>query len=324
MHSLEDDHPCCSVIIAAWNAEAFLGKAIASALAQEDVALEVIVANDASTDGTAKLVEELSVGDPRIRLVENPVNQGPAAARNRAMAEARGEWIAVLDADDNFLPGRLARMVAFARAKEADLVFDLFQEATETGEVLGAPLNDTLRAEERWDLARWINDNLPGQSGMGTGYLKPLIRKHALESLGLGYRAELRNSEDYALVAELLAADGAVWLMPQTGYIYTRREGSISHRVGPQHLRPLLAFETDFAERLQALDVRTRTLQTKRIRRLKDALVVARMIDALKSGRVAAAIGALAARPQALGQAVAWLMEVVSKRIRIERRRGDS
>lgn len=308
--------PEITVVIAAWNAEAFLGKAIDSALAQEGMALEVIVANDASTDGTAALAQGRAAEDPRIRLVENPVNLGPAAARNRAIAAARGAWIAVLDADDGFLPGRLARMLAFARAREADLVFDLFQEATEEGEVLGAPLNAKLRTEERWDLARWITDNLPGGAGLGTGYLKPLIRKEALERHGLSYREDLRNSEDYALVAELLAAGGGVWVLPETGYTYTRREGSISHRIGPQHLRPLLGFDEAFGARLNNQDARTRALQMRRIAGLKNALAVARMIEGLKARAPLRTLGALTGRPQAIGQAASWAREVVGKRIR--------
>ena len=307
--------PEITVIIAAWNAEAFLGKAVASACAQKGVALEVIVANDASTDDTAGLTRRLATEDPRIRLVENPVNQGPAAARNRAISAARGEWIAVLDADDTFLPGRLARMLAFARAREADLVFDLFQEATETGAILGTPLRDTLQIEEHWDLARWITDNLPGRRELGTGYLKPLIRRAILEDRGLRYRETLRNSEDYALVTELLAAGGTIWLLPEAGYVYTRREGSISHRVGPRHLEPLLHFDLTFAKNLEQAGHPSHALQRRRIEGLRNSLAVARMIEALKARKPLMAAGALAARPQALGQAASWVSEVLSKRL---------
>ena len=194
-----------SVVVAAWNAETFLQGSIDSALAQDGVTIEVIVANDASTDGTEALVRSLAERDPRIRLVSNTVNQGPAAARNTAIAAATGAWIAVLDADDRLLPGRLARLLSFARARDADVVFDLIGEVDEEGREIPDPRPLPFDREERWDLPRWILDNQPGQRMLLTGYLKPLIRRAALTQHGVSYREELRNSEDYALIAELLA-----------------------------------------------------------------------------------------------------------------------
>ncbi|MEM7645010.1 MAG: glycosyltransferase family 2 protein, partial [Pseudomonadota bacterium] len=100
-----------TVIIAAWNAEAELSRSLRSALAQA-IPVEVIVADDASTDGTASLVETMAQADPRVVLVRQAVNGGPGAARNVAIEAARGDWIAVLDADDTMRPDRLAKMIA--------------------------------------------------------------------------------------------------------------------------------------------------------------------------------------------------------------------
>lgn len=311
-----------SVVVAAWNAETFLQGSIDSALAQDGVTIEVIVANDASTDGTEALVRSLAERDPRIRLVSNTVNQGPAAARNTAIAAATGAWIAVLDADDRLLPGRFARLLSFARARDADVVFDLIGEVDEEGREVPDPRPQPFHREECWDLPRWILDNQPGQRMLLTGYLKPLIRRTALTQHGVSYREELRNSEDYALIAELLAQGASVWLLPEPGYLYTRRAGSISHRVGPKHLVPLLAFEAEFATHLAeaGADPAILTLQEKRIAALKNTLALARVIEDLRARSPLRALQALATRPQATGLFMRWIGEVVLKRTGLRQR----
>jgi glycosyltransferase involved in cell wall biosynthesis len=95
------------VIIPAHNAEAYLTETVESALAQTYAPLEVIVVNDGSTDDTAGVARRL--GD-RIRYFEQ-ANAGPAAARNTALAQARGDLVACLDADDLWRPERLERCV---------------------------------------------------------------------------------------------------------------------------------------------------------------------------------------------------------------------
>src|SRR5262249_31816931 len=100
--------PRVSVIVPSYNAERFLRAALDSALAQEGVSLEVLVADDGSTDGTSALLA--GYGD-RIRVLRQD-HRGPAASRNAAAREARGEYVALLDADDRFRPGKLARQAA--------------------------------------------------------------------------------------------------------------------------------------------------------------------------------------------------------------------
>jgi glycosyltransferase involved in cell wall biosynthesis len=109
--------PLVSVAMAAYNAARFVGEALASLSAQTLADLEVIVADDGSTDDTAGRVAEAARRDPRIRLVRLGRNRGQAAASNAALDAARGRYLAVLDADDAAPPGRLAAQVA---ALEAD------------------------------------------------------------------------------------------------------------------------------------------------------------------------------------------------------------
>jgi len=101
--------PLVSVIIPTRNRRELVGEAVASALAQRDVAAEVIVVDDGSTDGTASM---LSAFGDRIRVVRQ-TGSGVSAARNHGARLARGEWLAFLDSDDLWRPEKLARQLAY-------------------------------------------------------------------------------------------------------------------------------------------------------------------------------------------------------------------
>lgn len=98
-----------TVVIPAYNCEAWVAEAIDSALAQDYGAIEVVVVDDGSTDGTLAVLRKY--GD-RIRLVDQQ-NAGPPAARNKGLLLARGEYVAFLDADDVWWPTKVSDQVAF-------------------------------------------------------------------------------------------------------------------------------------------------------------------------------------------------------------------
>jgi teichuronic acid biosynthesis glycosyltransferase TuaG len=100
--------PAVSVIIPAYNAEAFLARAIDSVEAQTFRDFEIVVVDDGSTDGTGDVLRDLS----GVRYIRQP-HLGAAAARNRALEEATGALVAFLDADDEWLPEKLARQLEF-------------------------------------------------------------------------------------------------------------------------------------------------------------------------------------------------------------------
>ena len=99
-----------SVVIPSYNRADRIAGAIASAARQELRPLEIIVVDDGSTDRTD--AARLEAIDERVRVIRHPVNRGSAAARNTGMDVAAGEWIAFLDADDRWLPGKLARQMS--------------------------------------------------------------------------------------------------------------------------------------------------------------------------------------------------------------------
>jgi glycosyltransferase involved in cell wall biosynthesis len=103
-----------SVIIPLYNRREEIGRAVASALRQSHAPHEIVVVDDASRDDSASAVAAL--GDRRIRLVQHERNRGAAAARNTGIAAAEGEWIALLDSDDEWEPEKLTRQLAALRA----------------------------------------------------------------------------------------------------------------------------------------------------------------------------------------------------------------
>lgn len=104
--------PSCSILIPAHNAAPYIVQAVDSALSQTHADIEVIVVNDGSTDETA---EQLQPFRDRIIYLEQP-NLGPAAARNRALERASGDYVALLDGDDLWVPNRIELMLEFLKS----------------------------------------------------------------------------------------------------------------------------------------------------------------------------------------------------------------
>lgn len=105
--------PLFSVLIPAYNIESFILQTLESALSQTIRNIEIIVVDDGSTDNTTGIVNSLN--DNRIRLIHQP-NSGVSVARNRAIAEAQGKYVAFLDGDDIWLPGHLETALHFFEA----------------------------------------------------------------------------------------------------------------------------------------------------------------------------------------------------------------
>jgi glycosyltransferase EpsE len=105
--------PKVSVVIPAYNCETTLGECLQSLFLQTEVEWEAILCDDCSTDRTLDIARAFAKDDPRIRILRSESNQGPGATRNRCIREARGEYTAIMDADDVMLAGRLAIQSAF-------------------------------------------------------------------------------------------------------------------------------------------------------------------------------------------------------------------
>jgi glycosyltransferase involved in cell wall biosynthesis len=108
--------PAVSVVMRAFNCGRYIGQAIEGILAQTFRDFEVVIVDDASTDGTEAILQAYAQRDERIKVFRNETNQGPVRTMNIGLRHARGELVAVHDADDVSLPHRLETQVNFLRA----------------------------------------------------------------------------------------------------------------------------------------------------------------------------------------------------------------
>jgi glycosyltransferase involved in cell wall biosynthesis len=106
-----EDAPLVSVIIPTYNRAHLLPRALESVLGQTLEDFEVLIVDDGSTDDTADLVERYAAEDGRVCYLRQPANRGVSAARNRGLREARGEFVAFLDSDDEWFPSKLKKQV---------------------------------------------------------------------------------------------------------------------------------------------------------------------------------------------------------------------
>jgi glycosyltransferase involved in cell wall biosynthesis len=195
--------PLVSVVMAAYNAAEFIGAALESIYAQDYEPLEIVVVDDGSTDGTKEIVGSF----PDVRYLQQE-NAGPAAARNRAFAEARGDFVAVLDSDDLMAPGRIKRQAAFLSAH------------SDVGAVLG-------RQE-------WIDapDSLPRDAVYGDPNGIPvggaaMFRRSVLERLG-GYDATFVQGEDTDLLIRMRELGIRHEILPEVVLIRRYRPTSLT------------------------------------------------------------------------------------------------
>ena len=224
--SSPESPPVVTVIVPAYNAAAHIGDTLASSLAQTLRAIEVIVVDDGSTDATPEIVRRVADADARVRLISMG-NRGVAAARNAAILEARGTYLAPLDADDLWYPDKLERQVErMERGGPAmGMVYSWWVSVDGEGRVQGAspPVHIEGRVAPALTYANFI-----GNASV------PLYRREVVVRVG-GYDPGLRargaeGCEDWDLSLKV-AAESLVGLAPGHLVGYRAVPGSMSSHV---------------------------------------------------------------------------------------------
>jgi succinoglycan biosynthesis protein ExoU len=287
-----------ALIVAAKDAAATIGRAVASALAQPPVT-EVIVVDDGSSDATAAVARACDDGSGRLTLLELRRNLGPAAARNRALAHTRAPVVGVLDADDHLEPGRIEALLRHAPA-EWDLLADnlIMQAPADRGETRGLLIEPPVSEIVRVTAHDFIRGNLsdPLRPRRELGFLKPLMRRAFFERFDLAYDESLRLGEDYALYAEALIRGAAFFLTPACGYVAVERHTSLSGDHGVFELAALAQADRRLLDLAQGRPQVVRALRTH-LRATEQKLDYRRALAAKKEGRIAAAFGHLFRTP---------------------------
>ncbi|ENN85071.1 Succinoglycan biosynthesis protein exoO [Rhizobium freirei PRF 81] len=295
---MTDFIPDVSFVIAAYNAEDTLERAIDSALAQGAVSMEVIVVDDCSTDGTREIVGNHP--DPRVRLVAMPRNGGPGAARNAGLDAARGRWVAVLDSDDALRPDRMVRLIAQAERAEAQIAVDnldvIREDVGTTATMFPEPM---LARMPLLTLAKFIASNMIFQSEHNFGYMKPIFERAFVEKYHLRFDETLRIGEDYIFLASALARGGVCVVEPTAGYLYYIREGSISRVLKQEHVEAMLAADTRFFAE-HPFGAAALAAQRRRTRNLKEVIAFLKLVDSIKGRELQAAFKIACLNPRAV------------------------
>lgn len=215
--------PLVTVIIPVYNGAEFLGAAVESAQTQTYRNLEILVVDDGSTDASLQIATEYAAKDERIRVIPQP-NGGVAKARNTAIAASHGEFIAPLDADDLWLPDKIARQMAcmLATGDHCGFVYSWWALIDPTGNVVDRSPRWTV-AGHRFETLLLIN--FTGNASV------PLFRKQCLVEAG-GYNSALAAAkaggcEDLEVVLRV-AAHYSIGVVPEIMMGYRRSPGSMS------------------------------------------------------------------------------------------------
>lgn len=226
-----------SIVIPVYNAEKYLRKAVASALTQDFTDWELILVDDGSRDGSGALCDELAVSDSRIRVFHTP-NGGVTAARSFGVAQACGEWIAFVDADDTLLPSALTVMLA--KSAGCDVVIGNKQIVTPSGATEEVMNTVDAQLTPHDFLADLITNRV---SQFITGRI---FRRSLFEGGTVSIPRELVMAEDFIMNVQLGNKASRVAVITDFVYGYHVYDESVSHT-----FRTSLAYEALFCRCLE-------------------------------------------------------------------------
>ena len=223
-----------SVIMPLYNAKDYVKLTVDSILNQTLTNLEIVIVDDCSTDGSLNLCRELYGHDARVRILQQPQNMGAGAARNAGIQAASGDYIALVDSDDELLPDTLGKMLETAQKYNADIVHntefkfpmpdedgkmplqliadnvELFPHSTESIRYTELTLldDDTASRLEKW-IARQI----------GWSVCNKMFRRKFLTDNSI-YFSDMKVAEDMVFCFECLFKAKNYVILPGGGYVY--------------------------------------------------------------------------------------------------------
>lgn len=204
-----------SVIMPTYNAERFLSDSIESVLNQTYTNLELLITDDGSTDNTRNILEEYQKKDSRIRFFCLSGNQGAGPARNNSLKQARGRYIAFCDSDDQWLPYKLEKQIAFMKEHHYMITYASYYICNEDNQKQGifiAPRTVTYHGMLRDDKIGFLTCIYDTQE---EGYKF--------------YFPKLKRRQDWGMLICLLKHYKVAYGQKEPLGIYRIRKGSISH-----------------------------------------------------------------------------------------------
>lgn len=203
-----------SVIMPAYNSEAFITESIQSVIAQTYTYWELLIIDDASSDATKQIIEKFSSEDHRIRLFVNSSNSGTYHSRNKGIKAASGEFIAFLDADDLWKPKKLEKQLKVLSKPNVAACFSSYELINEKGK----KLNKKVQALPVLHYERLLKAN----------YVGNLTGIYNVNILGKIYCPPILKRQDWALWLRVIEEGGPIEGIQESLAFYRVRKNSIS------------------------------------------------------------------------------------------------
>lgn len=202
-----------SVIMPSWNTGRFIAESIQSVINQTYTNWELLIVDDCSTDNTDEVVKPF-LSDQRIHYYKNERNSGAALTRNRALREAKGEWIAFLDSDDLWKPKKLELQIKFMKENNYIFSYHEYSKIDEANQPLGIYVTGPQIVTKR----KMYNYGYPGC----------LTFMYSAREIGLVQIKDIKKNNDYAILLKL-CKKADCYLLKLDLAEYRIRKKSISH-----------------------------------------------------------------------------------------------
>ncbi|WP_406685338.1 glycosyltransferase family 2 protein [Seonamhaeicola sp. MEBiC1930] len=204
-----------SIITPTYNSERFIEDTIKSVINQTYKDWELIIIDDNSTDTTIEIVSRFSNRNSNIRLIKNKKNSGAAFSRNKGIKEAKGDFIAFLDADDLWKPEKLEKQISFMQINNCKVCYSSYELMNEEGELL----NKQISALQTLSYKKLLKSN----------YVGNLTGIYNAKSLGKITSINLRKRQDWLIWLEAIKKSGKPAMgIKESLAIYRVRESSVS------------------------------------------------------------------------------------------------
>lgn len=206
-------HGLVSIIMPSYNTAKYISASIRSVLNQTYTNWELLIVDDHSTDNTDEVIQPF-LTDSRIKYLKNKKNSGAAVSRNRALKEAKGEWIAFLDSDDLWMPQKLQKQVQFMQRNNYHFSYTNYAEIDTAGKKTGVKITGPKKITK----AGMFNYCWPGC----------LTVMYDAKAVGLIQIADIKKNNDYALWLKV-CQKADCYLLEEELALYRRgRTGSVS------------------------------------------------------------------------------------------------
>ncbi len=219
-----------SVILPVYNCEKFLSHTIQSVLNQEYRNWELLIVNDASTDGSLAVAKEFAQKDARIKVFDMPKNQGVAACRNYGVAQAKGRYVAFIDSDDLWSTQKLSKQLLFMQQHGAALSHTAYAFMNEEGQLMN---KGRVNVDEKIDLERYLKTT---QIGMST----VMIDRQQIKDIE--FPADRRLCEDARLWVKYLRAGVPFYGQNDVLMLYRVRNNQLSKNKARMALNTLTRY----------------------------------------------------------------------------------